>query len=229
MLIAAITALAICAPAARAQAKPPDDESKSLDLASARPVVEIDAQGMIVVEIDGKKVGVVIAGVSAPKDPVWREQLVRFLNRRLLKDEDVVLEDAIAPPSDDEAPRSAYLFRAPDGLFVNAEVVRLGYAKADLDRDSPHYRVLRDGQRRARRAELGVWGPKPAPTVSSDEREERETEVETGGTVVYVTRTGKKYHRAGCRHLLKSQRPMSLKEAIEKGYEPCKVCKPPTQ
>ncbi len=42
---------------------------------------------------------------------------------------------------------------------------------------------------------------------------------------VYVTRTGKKYHRDGCRYL-KSRRAISLDAAIERGYEPCKVCSP---
>lgn len=44
---------------------------------------------------------------------------------------------------------------------------------------------------------------------------------------VYVTKTGAKYHRDGCRYLSKSKIPMSLKDAAKK-YEPCKVCKPPT-
>jgi hypothetical protein len=43
---------------------------------------------------------------------------------------------------------------------------------------------------------------------------------------VYVTRTGAKYHRDGCRYLSRSKTPMSLKEAAKR-FEPCKVCKPP--
>jgi hypothetical protein len=44
---------------------------------------------------------------------------------------------------------------------------------------------------------------------------------------VYVTRTGKKYHREGCRYLVRGKVPMTLKEAKAKGYAPCKVCHPP--
>jgi hypothetical protein len=44
---------------------------------------------------------------------------------------------------------------------------------------------------------------------------------------VYVTRTGKKYHRAGCRYLSHSSIPISLKDAQARGYEPCEVCRPP--
>jgi hypothetical protein len=43
---------------------------------------------------------------------------------------------------------------------------------------------------------------------------------------VYVTRTGEKYHRDGCRYLRQSRIPMSLSEA-SKRFDPCSVCKPP--
>jgi phosphatidylserine/phosphatidylglycerophosphate/cardiolipin synthase-like enzyme len=43
---------------------------------------------------------------------------------------------------------------------------------------------------------------------------------------VYITRTGTKYHRAGCRHLARSSVAISRKEAEARGYAPCKVCKP---
>jgi biopolymer transport protein ExbD len=41
---------------------------------------------------------------------------------------------------------------------------------------------------------------------------------------VYVTRTGKKYHRDGCRYLAASKIAISLKDAKAKGYTACKVC-----
>lgn len=43
---------------------------------------------------------------------------------------------------------------------------------------------------------------------------------------VYVTNTGKKYHRDGCRSLRKSKIPMSLKDAQAQGYTPCEICNP---
>ena len=47
----------------------------------------------------------------------------------------------------------------------------------------------------------------------------------SSGTV-YVTNTGLKYHRGSCRWLYASKIPMSKKEAVAEGYEPCKVCRP---
>lgn len=43
---------------------------------------------------------------------------------------------------------------------------------------------------------------------------------------VYVTKTGKKYHRDGCRYLRQSRIQIELHEA-RKVYGPCSVCKPP--
>lgn len=51
---------------------------------------------------------------------------------------------------------------------------------------------------------------------------------ETGETIyVYITDTGSKYHRDGCRYLSKSKIKITLKEAVERGYTPCSVCDPP--
>lgn len=41
---------------------------------------------------------------------------------------------------------------------------------------------------------------------------------------VYVTKSGKKYHKANCRSLSKSSIAISLADANAKGYQPCKVC-----
>lgn len=43
---------------------------------------------------------------------------------------------------------------------------------------------------------------------------------------VYVTRTGAKYHKSGCRYLSRSQIPISLSDA-KLSYTPCSVCNPP--
>jgi hypothetical protein len=44
-------------------------------------------------------------------------------------------------------------------------------------------------------------------------------------TVVYMTQTGKKYHRIDCRHLRKKIKT-SLKDAVSRGLQPCKTCRP---
>ncbi len=44
--------------------------------------------------------------------------------------------------------------------------------------------------------------------------------------VVYITKTGEKYHKESCRYLSKSSIKVSRKEALKNGYTACKVCKP---
>lgn len=46
------------------------------------------------------------------------------------------------------------------------------------------------------------------------------------GQTVYITDTGEKYHRSGCRYLKKSAHAIAKDRAIAQGYTPCKVCKP---
>jgi hypothetical protein len=42
--------------------------------------------------------------------------------------------------------------------------------------------------------------------------------------VVYVTRTGARYHMGGCRYLRRSRIPMTKPDAQKAGYTPCRVC-----
>ena len=44
--------------------------------------------------------------------------------------------------------------------------------------------------------------------------------------IVYITKTGKKYHLENCRTLRGEKEAIDLNEAIKNGYEVCKVCKP---
>ena len=48
-----------------------------------------------------------------------------------------------------------------------------------------------------------------------------------GGTIVYKTETGLKYHRDGCQYLNSSKMAITLAEAKAEGLEACKVCNPP--
>ena len=42
--------------------------------------------------------------------------------------------------------------------------------------------------------------------------------------IVYVTRTGIRYHYGWCRYLRLSKIPMKRSKAIGEGYTPCRVC-----
>lgn len=44
--------------------------------------------------------------------------------------------------------------------------------------------------------------------------------------VVYITKTGKKYHKGSCHHLKKSKIEIKKAKAKELGYTACGTCKP---
>jgi len=44
---------------------------------------------------------------------------------------------------------------------------------------------------------------------------------------VYITKTGKKYHRGSCSYLRRSKIRISLKDACARGYTSCSRCSPP--
>lgn len=41
---------------------------------------------------------------------------------------------------------------------------------------------------------------------------------------IYVTKTGTRYHYQGCMYLRKSQRAITIDQALEEHYSPCKIC-----
>lgn len=61
----------------------------------------------------------------------------------------------------------------------------------------------------------------------SQAQQASQSDNQTATATVYVTNTGHKYHRAGCKYLKKSQSAISLKDAKAQGYGPCSYCHPP--
>lgn len=114
----------------------------------------------------------------------------------------------------------AYVY-LEDGTFLNAELVKEGYAKGSTYPPNVKYTDLFTKlQKEARENNRGLWAPEKERITTPQKS------ILTGEETVYVTKTGKKYHRAGCRYLSRSMIPISLKEATY-SYAPCSVCNPP--
>ena len=60
--------------------------------------------------------------------------------------------------------------------------------------------------------------PSRGTQVAAVEAAERKT------CIVYVTRTGERYHVDDCRYLRRSRKAIDKREAIRAGYTPCRVC-----
>jgi micrococcal nuclease len=126
----------------------------------------------------------------------------------------------------------------PDGRSLNKELVRQGmawwYRQYSSDPE------LHRAEVEARQRRLGLWNDPNAVApwdwrhgrTSSNQAVTKEPGASQAAQsveqTVYVTRTGTKYHRAGCRYLRGGGIPMPLKEAMQR-YSPCSVCNPGTE
>ena len=62
--------------------------------------------------------------------------------------------------------------------------------------------------------------------VKTDNETISENKTEYIEKVVYIAKTGKKYHLENCRTLRGEKEAIDSNEAIKNGYEACKVCNP---
>ncbi|RKU20992.1 nuclease [Candidatus Poribacteria bacterium] len=210
---------AIFYPQANDIAYPVEDFSKNPAYLVLRVVdgdtVEIDYQGK---KMDVRLIGVDTPETVHPSKPVesYGKEASAFLKNLLLGESVYLRFDR--DKTDKYGRLLAYLYRAPDGLFVNLEIVRQGYGHAYTKFPFKHSKIFQHYAAKARESGKGLYGVVQPP--NEPEPPEAVQDVQ-----VYRTKTGKKYHRAGCRWL-KSKIPITLEEAKLR-YGPCRVCNPP--
>lgn len=113
-----------------------------------------------------------------------------------------------------------------DHIYLNEEVVKNGlawwyeyYARGDRD--------LREAERYARDKKLGLWQEGNAIAPWEWRRGKRKPKListaKSAGTgaIVYVSKSGRKYHREECRYLSSVGGVYSVEEAVSRGYTPC--------
>jgi len=204
--------------------------------AAACPVLEVRAGDGFVARVEGESRAFRLIGIDVPDDEPTADEARLFLGR-LLDGESVYFErDPNGPPRDGDQREWAYVYRAPDGLFVNLELLRQGYARLAVDEPFEHEKLFRAHEAFARKQGKGVWAPRQDPrteprstsrptTAAAPRRPEPPTPADS--ELVYVTEHGKKYHRRNCQFVQGGATSLSLKEAKAKGYTPCSRCKPP--
>ena len=185
---------------------------------TAYPVTRIIDGDTVEIRYDDKLTRVVLIGVDTPETVHPQKPVEAFgkeataFTRNLLLGESVYLRFD-GDRTDKYGRLLAYLYRAPDGLFVNLEVVRQGYGKVYTVFPFKHKALFQHYSGQAQNAGRGLWGfgvqPEEAPRTQ----------------IVYITRTGAKYHRGSCRYLNGSKIPISLEKA-KQSYGPCSVCRP---
>ncbi len=72
------------------------------------------------------------------------------------------------------------------------------------------------------KTQLGI-----SPNVEQEKTEEGAGSTESqNDQMVYITASGKKYHKLGCRYLMGNYSGVTVEEAKRKGLEPCNLCYP---
>lgn len=209
-------------------------------------VVSVVDGDTVTVLQDGKNETVRLLGVDTPetKDPrkpveFFGKEAAAFTTNLLLGESVYVVEEQ--PGKRDKYGRVlAHLYRAPDGLWVNLELIRQGYAQVYSGEAFQDIDLFLKYQARARQPGKGLWSeqakegwkapatpatPPPASTPTVPAPAVKEPQPEAAKVTVYVTRSGTKYHSAGCSYL-KSSIPIELSEARRR-YSACSRCNPP--
>ena len=130
---------------------------------TAYPVLSIVDGDTVKIDYQGKKTSVRLIGVDTPETvhpskpvEVYGTEASNF-TRNLLLGESVYLRFDVEQ-TDIFGRLLAYLYRAPDGLFVNLEIVRQGYGPVDTRFPFKYMALFRHYGAKARAAGKGLYG-----------------------------------------------------------------------
>ncbi len=127
-------------------------------------VVRVDSGYAVILRIDGKDTPVRMLGIEGVeattedgKTQTLDKQIDPFV-RNLLIGEFVYLEhDEDLSETDEDGKLVGYLYRAPDRLLVNLEIVRGGYALTANSYDFAHADTFRFYEEKAQTDGKGIW------------------------------------------------------------------------
>lgn len=122
---------------------------------------------------------------------------------------------------------NVYCYNVQPGVGIN-------YENGDswLDGTTPQNEGSQNSAGSVAGASAGESGSSSSTTGSSSSgsdssaAENSVSDSSNSETMVHITATGKKYHRAGCRTLKKSDTEVTLDEAKSMGLSPCGICNP---
>lgn len=189
------------------------------------------------IDKDGRRTTVRLKGVDTPElgrlrippERYGPEASIFLMN--LLKGESVYVElEPGGPELDDYGRLLAYLYRAPDGLFVNLEIIRQGYGRVYIREHVRYADLFRDSERGAKEAGKGLWarpreidkerfpGPDGKPIPQAEVK-------------FVASRRRERFHKVSCEWAGKISHAnavyyRSRQDAIDDGKQPCRACHP---
>ena len=152
--------------------KPPAIPDKRFDGVQPVKVAVVTGGDTLTVATGQGSIAVRLIGVDAQgKNPLggskgsYRVESQSFLTN-LLKGESIYLEYEDSPKKDYLGQTLAYVYRAPDGLFVNLEIVRQGYGRLYSLHTSRYMDIFRFYEKKARSVQKGMWMTSKTATTS---------------------------------------------------------------
>lgn len=158
---------------------PSEPASPARVLYQVQRVVDGDT---VILIMDRQAVRVRLKGINAPESvkpdtPVQPggKEASDYLHALIGKRQVWVGYEGGSPEYDKYGRLLAYLYRSPDGLFVNAEMVRSGWAQVFRKYPFRYKRYFYELQDEARRQGLGLWGtsgvmPEAVPLINQSRR-----------------------------------------------------------
>lgn len=146
-------------------------------------VLKITDGDTIHLSIDGQDTRVRLIGVGTPElTQQYGIEAARFFSN-LLKGEEVYNQREPGLDKDINKRELLYLYRAPDGLFVNEEIIRQGYGKVYIEKPFQYKEIFLRYEQKAKEAQKGIWETTATEPPGPE------------NPIFYITNSGKKYHR----------------------------------
>ena len=202
-------------------------------------VVSVADGDTITVLEDKTQVKVRLHGVDAPE----KAQDFGTVSRTFAADQCFGKDVSVEVTDTDRYGRKVGIVTLPDGEVLNHLLVEAGLAHW-YEEYAPKDATLKRLQQEAKAEKRGLWSrpdavapwefrkKKRAPKVDTAKEAAPASEVidrksptsENTNTEVYITETGKKYHRDSCRMLKQSKAAIAVGDAKKKGFGPCGIC-----
>ncbi|MBN1943940.1 MAG: thermonuclease family protein [Phycisphaerae bacterium] len=165
----------------------PSDADDSMADSPSYKVLGVEDNGLtIVVDVDGQQTKVRMIGLAEPEDDAKDQRPSRrsedrpglggpgrrggprlptniFLENMLRGEEVYVVYDSMVQEQDEDGKYVAYVYRAPDGMLLNTEILRQGFGVVDPSYDFSEKDTFLYYQDKARKAEKGLWNKSKGP------------------------------------------------------------------
>jgi endonuclease YncB( thermonuclease family) len=143
----------------------PPQDAKAPAAAKAYKVLKVAENYTVTLDMDGKETTVRLLGVAEPQAPEGEARVrpvgqigIGFMRNLLLNEYVTLASDPDLDKNDEEGVTTAYLYRSPDGLFTNLEVIRQGFGVVPTDYEFQHAKTFKFYQGKAKADSKGLWG-----------------------------------------------------------------------